>query len=389
MFCITVKSFSQNVGIGTTKPNPSAQLEISSAEKGLLMPRMDRSTRTEIAAPAKGLIVYDSTFNNFYFFDGNDWVELQKGPEKWSGLNNIYYNGGAVSIGSSLVDSKAILDIRSTNRGVLMPRMTKAQRDAITGVPDGLQIFNTDSHLPEIYDADLGVWNKMCSNCGTFRDTIKTNRTTTYRFPDPSYKKYVLVVNSLVTAVGSPGTGTDETGMPAIDLSNLPDGAIVVIKKNGGIYGRGGRGGAGAKSGECNQASHSPGRPGSGGGDAVFAGDRILSLTIENFGTLAGGGGGAGANGALGGGGGAGLGAGGIPGGVFNIIFNNCILNDAPAGTAGTLTTPGSPGGGAFGQPGTTYGAAAGGPAGKAVRGNAGGNTVQNFAGGTVIGVVD
>ncbi len=47
-FCISSYLFSQNIGIGTATPNASAQLDITSTTKGLLIPRMTLSQRTAI-----------------------------------------------------------------------------------------------------------------------------------------------------------------------------------------------------------------------------------------------------------------------------------------------------------------------------------------------------
>ncbi len=70
-------SFGQNnVGIGTTTPNSSAILDISSTSKGLLVPRMTTAQRTGIAAPAKGLMVFDTDNNNFWYYNGSSWASL-------------------------------------------------------------------------------------------------------------------------------------------------------------------------------------------------------------------------------------------------------------------------------------------------------------------------
>ncbi|MEO6961482.1 MAG: tail fiber domain-containing protein [Puia sp.] len=61
--CFYSVSFSQSVGIGTTSPDNSSALDISSRAKGLLIPRMTSGARTAISNPAKGLMVYDSTLN--------------------------------------------------------------------------------------------------------------------------------------------------------------------------------------------------------------------------------------------------------------------------------------------------------------------------------------
>jgi len=50
-----------------------------------------------------------------------------------------------VSINTTTADSSAILDIQSTDRGVLIPRMTTAQRNMISSPAMGLLVFDTNS----------------------------------------------------------------------------------------------------------------------------------------------------------------------------------------------------------------------------------------------------
>lgn len=50
-----------------------------------------------------------------------------------------------VGVGTTNPDPSSILHIESTDAGVLIPKMTTAQRDAITLPANGLLIFNTDS----------------------------------------------------------------------------------------------------------------------------------------------------------------------------------------------------------------------------------------------------
>jgi hypothetical protein len=52
-------------------------------------------------------------------------------------------SGGRVSLGQSTANASAALDIQSTTRGFLPPRMTTTQRDAITSPATGLVVFNT------------------------------------------------------------------------------------------------------------------------------------------------------------------------------------------------------------------------------------------------------
>lgn len=65
------------VGVGTITPDPSAQLDVTATDKGLLIPRMDMAGRDAIVTPATGLVIYQT--NNtpgFYYFDGSTWKRV-------------------------------------------------------------------------------------------------------------------------------------------------------------------------------------------------------------------------------------------------------------------------------------------------------------------------
>ena len=99
----------QNVGIGTVFPNASAQLDITSTSKGLLIPRLTSSQRTAIASPATGLLVYETTSSSFWYYNGSAWnqlVSVATSPWTVSG-NNIYNtNSGYVGIGTATPAAK-------------------------------------------------------------------------------------------------------------------------------------------------------------------------------------------------------------------------------------------------------------------------------------------
>jgi hypothetical protein len=53
--------------------------------------------------------------------------------------------GNSIAIGGSSPNASAILDLQSTTKGLLLPRMTKAQRNAIVSPVAGLCIYQTDN----------------------------------------------------------------------------------------------------------------------------------------------------------------------------------------------------------------------------------------------------
>jgi hypothetical protein len=79
-FSFSTLALSQSVGIGTTVPNGSAQLDITSTAKGILIPRMSTSAISSIINPAKGLLVYDSVKNQLMVNMGSpitpDWETI-------------------------------------------------------------------------------------------------------------------------------------------------------------------------------------------------------------------------------------------------------------------------------------------------------------------------
>ncbi|MDO7876792.1 hypothetical protein Q5H93_18750 [Hymenobacter sp. ASUV-10] len=81
-----------NVGMGTTTPHPSAVLDVSSTTQGVLTPRLSAAQRAAIAAPATGLLVYqtDGSTPGFYFYNGTAWAALSSpGAAGTAGRNAV------------------------------------------------------------------------------------------------------------------------------------------------------------------------------------------------------------------------------------------------------------------------------------------------------------
>lgn len=75
-----------------------------------------------------------------------------------------------INTDGSQPDNSAMLDIKSTTRGILIPRMTQAQRDAITNPVNGLLIYQTDDESFYYYNGS--AWNSISAG-GTDNDWTK------------------------------------------------------------------------------------------------------------------------------------------------------------------------------------------------------------------------
>jgi len=74
----------------------------------------------------------------------------------WDNINK------RLGIGTSTPSSSAKVDISSTNSGLLLPRMTSIQRDAISSPDEGLLIFNTSANRFEVYYT--ANWHRIRQN---------------------------------------------------------------------------------------------------------------------------------------------------------------------------------------------------------------------------------
>jgi hypothetical protein len=84
---------------------------------------------------------------------------------------------GKVGIGPGTPDPSAILDVSSTTKGFLSPRMTEAQRDDIDSPADGLIISCTDCTIAGLHQYINGAWqavaqSQISNNTGNYGTVV-------------------------------------------------------------------------------------------------------------------------------------------------------------------------------------------------------------------------
>ncbi len=327
------------VGVGTSSPDASAALEVSSTTKGFLPPRMTATQRAAISSPATGMMVYQTDGTaGLYVYSGSAWIAqaewyvapdastsyfgLNKPSNVASGaLNNlgigttalnalttgdnntalgydaakaITSNGnstavgysalsaatgsgntalgraagsavtsgtnntlignqadvtsnnltnataigyaaevaasnaiqlgntsvtqvttsGSVGIGTTSPAANAALEISSTSKGLLLPRMTTTNRSSITSPEPGLLIFNSTTGKAQVYSSTEATWVDYATSNGVIWDVTSSNsRQHTFTAPSSealskiTINVYAAVTSGTLTATIYSGTG--------------------------------------------------------------------------------------------------------------------------------------------------------------------------------------
>ncbi|MDR3642738.1 MAG: hypothetical protein P4L74_03890, partial [Candidatus Doudnabacteria bacterium] len=125
---------------------------------------------------------------------------------------HLFYNSSTtqLSVGTSTPDSSALLELDSTNKGFLAPRMTQAQRDAILNPATGLLIFNTDSKQYNFFDGI--TWSIVGTGSGG-NGNVATGTPGAFAFYSATSTE-VGPQSSLFISGGNIGIGTSTPSFP-------------------------------------------------------------------------------------------------------------------------------------------------------------------------------
>lgn len=116
-----------------------------------------------------------------------------------------------VGIGTTNPNSKAILDLVSNSKGLLVPRLTTAERDAIVGMgaaENGMVIYNTTTNTIQFWN---GAWSNIGGAAGSFiQNQSAVDQTADFRINgngifSGTSSKLMLGVTSTVGVIGISG----------------------------------------------------------------------------------------------------------------------------------------------------------------------------------------
>ena len=112
---------------------------------------------------------------------------------------------GQTTMGGTTPNASAELDVQSTSRGMLPPRLTTAQRNAIVNPATGLLIFNTTLNCVEM---NIGTPTSPAWGC------FNTTNTVTAASATPTVCRNAVITPITHATTGATGIGT-ATGLPS------------------------------------------------------------------------------------------------------------------------------------------------------------------------------
>ena len=131
-----------------------------------------------------------------------------------------------VGIGTNAPDASAMLDVTTTTKGILFPRMTSAQRQNIPGPAVGLYVFDTDTKSLWYYDGALWVNTVSEATFGDIKSGIQM----------ADHAGWVKLDGRLLLLLSASQQGVAKT-LLGPTISNLPNASSAYLSQNGEAIG--------------------------------------------------------------------------------------------------------------------------------------------------------
>ncbi|MCF6130617.1 tail fiber domain-containing protein [Flavobacterium sp. AS60] len=156
------------VGIGTTSPDASSILDITSTDGGLLIPRIGLTSSTDtvtIASPATSLLVYNTGLGGlspagYYYWNGTSWITLAgSGGSNWTLTGN-----SGTSAGTNFIGTADAVDLRIKTGGSDRLNISNANGQIQSYTTSGSA--STPSYSFSGTQTSTGMFNPATDNLG-------------------------------------------------------------------------------------------------------------------------------------------------------------------------------------------------------------------------------
>ncbi|WP_255080611.1 hypothetical protein [Lacihabitans sp. CCS-44] len=217
---------------GTDIPYSASILDIRSSNKGVLLPRMSTVSRDAIGSPQAGLLLFNSTTNQFDFHNGTSWQQLYLGNQ-WGINGPTLHHNGSVGVGiTSMLNSSTFLTVRGNLGGTNYEGMY-IDASSSTGKPFYGYATGGLSKAFHYFDGSNNKWHLY--NSGD-RLTVTSNGEVGIGIVSPGYKLEVNGDAQINTNLWVNGTfdvdGTSDFASSVNMQNNLTIGNNLTVSSN-------------------------------------------------------------------------------------------------------------------------------------------------------------
>lgn len=157
-FTLTVLStLSAQVGIGrNTFSSTSVLMEFEEGTtKGIILPAVNNIT---VVTPINGMMVFDRSDAIVKYYQNGGWVLLSDAGNTLNApiVNASPETGGGVLIGTDDTSAQGILELRSTDKALVLPKVANPHLNVPSPVT-GIMVYDTASRTLAVFDGL--VWN--------------------------------------------------------------------------------------------------------------------------------------------------------------------------------------------------------------------------------------
>lgn len=205
----SINSFGQmGVNASGATPHASSILDISSTTKGLLIPRMTTTQRSDLLMSAPGLTVYDTDYKDFFYFASPSWYKI---------FSNHSHSNTNVVIGDNAManNTKAIFNIAIGQDALESHSFTNGgANDQTENLAIGfraLYLNNPTSNLNGRFNIAIGNQSMDANTTGSYNLALGGNSLGSN------------TIGSYNTAIGSQSLGNNTVG-----YANLSVGAFAL-----------------------------------------------------------------------------------------------------------------------------------------------------------------
>jgi hypothetical protein len=184
-FLFTAGLVNAQTGIGTTTPDASAVLDVTSSTKGFLLPRHTNITRDAIALPAKGLMIFNTTANELQTNTGTStapiWTASGVGPTGPQGPAGADGTGGVTTAGTNITITGAGTTASPYVVNSVIETATQTPNTAIVGSATQVAVPSTNVQgaisdlATAVKTAEINLYNSNGTLSGARTVTQGTN----------------------------------------------------------------------------------------------------------------------------------------------------------------------------------------------------------------------